>query len=107
MAETSVYKGPQVRHSFVELSALESWILDILSCNPKESGAFLQILPTKGRVVGLFLLGEIKTCRTYRPILTWLGQSKLPQDKTSSCRWTMLMVSSVASRCEIGSGMYN
>jgi len=40
-------KGPQ------GLSALQGWILEILCCDPKGSRAFLRILSTEGRGVGL------------------------------------------------------
>ena len=36
-----------------EPSALEGWILEILGCDPKASRAFLRILSTEGRGVGL------------------------------------------------------
>ena len=45
-------KGPKGAHRR-EPSALEGWILEIPSCDPKGSRALLQIFSTEGRDVGL------------------------------------------------------
>ena len=64
LRDWSSVTGPIEDHTLAhrrEPSALEGWILEILSCDPKGGRTFLLILSTEGRGVGLSLLGEIKT----------------------------------------------